>query len=299
MKKVAVLLSAYNGEEYIKEQIESIYAQDYKDFTLYVRDDGSSLEFTQMLENLQKEYGFVLYLGQNMGFLKSFYWLLDTVKGAQYYAFADQDDIWKPEKLSRAVAWLDSVKKNHKEVPLLYHSAYEVRDEHGKLLSTFHYPDEGYDFRRSLTENHYSGFSMVIDSVMRDYMLRADVSEIDYHDWFAGNIAHGIGIAHSDSYIGAVHRAHRKNVTKITLSRRIKWAIQSFKNESAIHKRALQCEKVFGDKLSEKNQKILALFTPKHYHFGKAMKKCLYPKRWRPALSSELVMRVLMFFGKI
>ena len=298
MKKVAILMSTYNGREYIKEQIESIYAQDYPKLQLYIRDDGSKPEFVQLLEELQKEYGFVLYKGDNLGFLKSFFWLLKQVGDAHYYAFADQDDIWNSSKISKALSWL-TAQEEETTVPLLYHCAYEVRNENDELMRYFYYDESGYDFRRSLTENHYSGFAMVVNQSMRSYMLRADVDQIDYHDWWAANIAQGIGKTYFDTYIGAVHRAHRENVTKITFARKIAWFVATLKEESAIHKRAKECSRVFYEELTDENQKVLKLFLSEKYHIVNACKKAFYPKRWRPVLSSEIAMRILMLLGKV
>ena len=174
-----------------------------------------------------------------------------------------------------------------------------MRKEQGELADTFYFDEKRYDFRRSITENHYSGFAMVVNQSMRGYMLQADVKRLDYHDWWAANIAKGIGQACFDSYVGAVHRAHEDNVTKITFARKIAWFLDSLREESAIHKRAEECEKVFGSKLSCDNQNILQLFTYKRYHLGKALRKCFYPKRWRPVFSSEIAMRILMLIGKI
>ena len=299
MKKVAILMSTYNGNSYIQQQIDSIYAQDYTNFCLYVRDDGSDPAFVKQLESYQKKYGFVLYKGENIGFLESFFWLLDKVADADYYAFSDQDDIWHTQKLSRAVAWLDEQEKKEKQIPLLYHCAYEVRDEHNTLVEQFYFPEETYDFRRSLTENHYSGFAMVVNQKMREYMMKAEVKQLDYHDWWAANIAKGIGISYFDTYVGAIHRAHQKNVTKITFSKKIEWLLASIKQESAIHKRAKECERVFYHELSLEEQRILKMFTRTHYYLPDALKKCCYPKRWRPILSSEIVMRILMLLGKV
>ena len=107
MSKVAVLLSTYNGYNYIKEQIESIYQQSYKNFQLYIRDDGSERAFVQQLREMQVQYGFVLYEGDNVGFVKSFMQLLEMVDDTELYAFADQDDIWLENKLLEAVCWFE------------------------------------------------------------------------------------------------------------------------------------------------------------------------------------------------
>lgn len=316
MSKVAILLSTYNGNEYVKEQIESIYRQTFSDFTLYVRDDGSSEEFVSLLREMQIQYGFELEEGHNLGFVKSFMTLLEQVKDAKYYAFADQDDIWLENKLKRAVEWFEceaeiyaagqdaQIQKKdegycREEIPILYHSAYDVIDSEGKVINHFYFPNDGYDFRRSITENHYSGFAMMINGRMRDMILSGNPEQIGYHDWWAAMIAQGLGAGYSDSCVMALHRAHGDNVTTFNLKTRIQWLKQSLTEEQELHKRAVEFDRCFGQQLTEEKKNILNLFCFQQYHFGKAIRKSLYPKRWRPVISSEVVMRLLMLLGRI
>ena len=302
MSKVAILLSSYNGEQYIKEQIESIYGQTCEDFHLFVRDDGSSDKSVEILRDLSRQYGFTLYEGENLGFVRSFMWLLRNVKDAEYYAFADPDDIWMANKLDIALGWFDKslesglVKANR---PALFHSAYDVIDDNGNIIDHFFFPDKGYDFRRSITENHYSGFSMMINKPLRNLMIRGEDEKIGYHDWWASMIVHAFGVAHSDTEVTALHRAHGDNVTTFNLFTRIKWLMKSLKEESDIHRRSGEFARCFGDKLKAKDKKYLNMFLGTDYNFLNAIKKCFYPARWRPILSSEIIVRWLMLIGRI
>ncbi|MDE5966698.1 MAG: glycosyltransferase [Lachnospiraceae bacterium] len=294
---VAILMSTYNGEKYIKEQIESIYAQTYKDFQLFVRDDGSEKKFVEQLEKLQQEYGFALEKGENVGFLPSFMWLLSSVDQADYFAFADQDDIWYPQKIQMAVEWME--RQKDKDTPLLFHSAYDIVDTQGKVIDTFCFDNRGYDFRKSITENHYSGFSMVINGVLRTAMLKADLSELDYHDWWAAMIAHALGTGYFDKQVMAKHRSHGDNVTTFNFATRLRWLVENMTKGSEIRKRAGEFKKCFYDKLDTEQKKIIDLFCSESYDLKKALKKCFYYKKWRSAWSSELTLRFLMLVGKI
>lgn len=296
-KVVAILMSTYNGEKYIREQIKSIYAQTYKDFQLFVRDDGSERGFVEQLVKLQQEYGFVLEKGKNIGFLPSFMQLLAGVGQADYFAFADQDDIWYPKKIQTAVEWMESQKDQDK--PLLFHSAYDIVDTHGKKIDIFCFDNRGYDFRKSITENHYSGFSMVINGALRAAMLKAEVSELDYHDWWAAMIAHALGAGYFDKQVMACHRSHGDNITTFNLGTRLRWLVDNMAGKSAIQKRAREFKKCFYDMLDEEQKKIIDLFCVENYDLKKSLKKCLYYKKWRSAWSSELVLRFLMLVGKI
>lgn len=302
MAKVAVLLSSYNGEQYIKEQIVSIYNQKYSDFKLYVRDDGSSEISRKLLRELKKEYGFELIEGDNLGFVGSFMWLLRNVKDADYYAFADQDDIWKEGKLGKAVNWFEKSELDgliRVDRPALFHSAYDVINDKGTIIDNFFFSEDKYDFRRSITENHYSGFSMVINKSLRNLIIRGDVEKIGYHDWWAAMIVHAFGKAYSDSEVMALHRAHGDNVTTFNMVTRIKWLCKNIKEESDIHKRACEFERCFGERLKDKDRKDIKRFCQVNYNFINSVWKCFYPRRWRSMISSEIIIRLLMLIGRI
>lgn len=298
MCKIAVLLSSYNGGAYIEEQIKSIYEQTYQDFELYIRDDGSEKIFQEQLLALQKEYGFHLELGENLGFVRSFMDLLRQVRDADLYAFADQDDIWLEDKLQVAVKWF-AMQKDTNQKPLLFHSAYNVIGNDKEEISKFYFPNTDYDFRRSITENHYSGFSMVVNQKMREMMLKGEPKSIGYHDWWAAMIAHAFGIGCSDAQVMALHRSHGDNVTTFNLGTRIEWLKKTLVEESELRRRAMEFDRCFHEELSDEKRKVLQMFCKEKYSLKNAIKKAFYPKRWRPILSSELVMRFLMLVGKI
>jgi len=298
MCKIAVLLSSYNGEEYIEEQIESIYKQTYTDFELYIRDDGSDESFQYQLRALQERYGFYLELGENIGFVNSFMELLSKVKNADLYAFADQDDIWLENKLQVAVDWFEE-QNYQSDRPLLFHSAYDVIGIGRDVIERFYFPNDDYDFRRSITENHYSGFSMIVNTQMKAMMLRGEPEKIGYHDWWAAMIAQAFGVGYSDKRVMALHRSHGDNVTTFNFSTRCVWLKKTLSEESELRRRAKEFQRCFFDELSEENQKILKLFCWNKYSFSVAIKKMFYPKRWRPVWSSEIIIRILMLVGKI
>ena len=109
MKRVQVLLSAYNGEKYIAQQIDSILRQKEVCVFLLVRDDGSVDATAKILAAYAAAHSNIqIYMGENIGTQKSYFDLLLHADDAMdYYAFSDQDDIWHPYKLQRAVQMLD------------------------------------------------------------------------------------------------------------------------------------------------------------------------------------------------
>lgn len=294
--KTAVLMSTYNGDEYVEQQIDSIYKQSYQDFDLYIRDDGSNEDFVKYLESLQKKYDFHFIKGENIGFLKSFMELLKEVNGYDFYSFADQDDVWYPEKLQKSIEWLS---QNKQDIPLLYHCAYHTGEDVNNKSNSYYHPDSEYCFKKCMTTNYYSGFAMVVNNELRMLMLKGDVEKITYHDWWAGMIAVGIGKYHFDNIPLAFHIDHKTNVTAFTNKKRVKWFFQTLRAESEIHKRALEYKKCFYNALTNENQKILNLFATEHYSLVKSLKKAFSSNKWRDTTSSDVVMRILMILGKI
>lgn len=108
-RKVAILLSAYNGEKYIEAQLDSLLKQKGCEVEIFIRDDGSTdrtLEIVQKYENeLQNVH---VNSGKNIGYRDSFFELLFTAKDFDYYAFCDQDDVWMEDKLSAALEFLEN-----------------------------------------------------------------------------------------------------------------------------------------------------------------------------------------------
>jgi rhamnosyltransferase len=132
MKSVCVLLSTYNGEKYLKELLDSVLNQNCEDkikVSIFVRDDGSSDNTTNILKEYEQNGKIILFGhgGCNLGFAKSFSSLLANAPLSDYYAFCDQDDIWLPDKLISAVERLE--KEDNNEIPLLYSTNLIVVDK--------------------------------------------------------------------------------------------------------------------------------------------------------------------------
>lgn len=114
--KILVLLSSYNGERYIEEQIDSILNQEGVSVTLLIRDDNSSDSTPLILEKYANEGKIEWFSGENLGWRRSFMKLVEVASSSyDYYAFSDQDDVWLPNKLRVAV---DSIRVKKDEASL-------------------------------------------------------------------------------------------------------------------------------------------------------------------------------------
>lgn len=139
MVNILVLMSTYNGEKYIKDQIMTILFQKKVSTHLLIRDDGSIDNTIKIVKDLKNVYPdrISIYGGNNLGFTYSFYDLINKAEGYDYYAFADQDDVWAENKLYDAITCMntkyilyasnmDIVDENLTKIDVLYKSiAYE------------------------------------------------------------------------------------------------------------------------------------------------------------------------------
>ena len=109
MKSVAIMMSTYNGEKYLREQLDSILAQVGVEVTLYIRDDGSNDSTKSILNEYSEKHSNVhLIFGANVGVGNSFMELLYSAPDTfDYYAFSDQDDFWESEKIVEAIKILE------------------------------------------------------------------------------------------------------------------------------------------------------------------------------------------------
>lgn len=196
MKKVCVLLSAYNGEKFLREQLNSLAAQKGVEMRLYVRDDGSKDGTAEILREYRERGVIDCILPNdegNLGFADSFYRLVEGADpDCDYYAFCDQDDIWDEDKLLIAASRLDGLSP---EEPSLYFGSYRVIDANGKLLRKCglkikYFPE--YAFEELFSMNHTYGCTCVFNAAARKKYLEYEMGEIRFHDWTINVICAGI-----------------------------------------------------------------------------------------------------------
>ena len=102
-------MSTFNGERYLKEQLDSIFRQTHRNLELLVRDDGSTDNTMSILDEYANIHpNMKYYKGENLKPARSFLDLLHRAPDSNYYAFADQDDVWLPEKIAAAIGLLQN-----------------------------------------------------------------------------------------------------------------------------------------------------------------------------------------------
>lgn len=110
-ERIDILLATYNGEKYLKEQLDSILNQTYKNIKLIISDDGSKDSTKEILKEYEEKDKRieVHYQEKNLGYIKNFEFLLKQVE-SDIYMLSDQDDIWLPEKVEKTYEVLKNQK---------------------------------------------------------------------------------------------------------------------------------------------------------------------------------------------
>lgn len=210
--KLTVLLSTYNGEKYLREQLDSLIEQNLKPDRILIRDDGSKDATISIINEYMKKYDFIsFYDGKNLGPGKSFWDLMKNCDDSDYYAFCDQDDYWKKEKLEKAVELLE---KEDKDIPLLYCSKYTLTDENlnpinSEVSSLYNFSD----FEHSLIYHTAPGCTFVINDKARKMALKYDVNKEYFmiHDAIIHKVVAAFGKVVLDNNAYILYRQHGNN----------------------------------------------------------------------------------------
>ena len=231
---ILILLSSYNGEKYIQEQIVSLENQQNVSVTILIRDDGSKDSTVQVVKSLQQEYkNIVLIEGENIGCAKSFSELLvyasKTFSAYDYYAFCDQDDFWLSEKLKTAVSVLNSMSK---EKQLLYCSNLYVVDKN--LQNRKKKYKNGFVKIipiASLAESYGTGCTMVFNKAVVDFYVSHIPENLHLHDLWIYHQCVFLGHVFYDDESYILYRQHGNNVVgaRTSLKQNFQSKIRSLK----------------------------------------------------------------------
>ena len=181
-------MSTYNGDRYIREQLQSIYAQKGVYATLLVRDDGSCDATCALLDNEQSGGRLQWYAGDNLGPAYSFWNLVTAAPETSYYAFADQDDVWDDDKLASAVSMLEKAG----DAPALYFCQTRLVDKSLNEIKSVRIAPL-LTFGEALSYQFVTGCTMVINNAMRKVLQQYTPSFIRMHDVWIYDVAQAVG----------------------------------------------------------------------------------------------------------
>ncbi len=212
--KVAILMCTMEGQQFLAHQLNSIATQSHPRWSIWASDDGSADHTHAILEYYQAHWGadrISIHEGPAEGSTANFLSLTCRADiDADYFAYADQDDIWEADKLERAVAWLQSVPP---DVPALYGSRTLLVDARNQHIGYSPLFEREPSFRNALVQSIAGGNTMVFNRAARDLLRLAgeDVGAVT-HDWWAYMLVSSCGgRVHYDPYPTVRYRQHDAN----------------------------------------------------------------------------------------
>ena len=192
---VGIILCTFNGARYLNEQLSSIADQKYKNWRLFVSDDGSIDQTMGLLYAFRDHYPedkVVIFDGPKQGPTKNFLFLINLVyEKCEYFAFCDQDDIWHADKLSRATDILGTVTDN---APFLYCSSTRYISKSGNYLQESYVFRNPPRFKNALVQSIAGGNTMVFNKAAASLLAKTPLTiNIVAHDWWFYILIMGCG----------------------------------------------------------------------------------------------------------
>jgi glycosyltransferase involved in cell wall biosynthesis len=274
---VEVLLATYNGERFLREQVDSILKQDYGDLQVLARDDGSSDGTVEILSQYAQKFPDrfrVLPAGPATGRAGENFLLLMKASTAGYICFADQDDVWLPDKVRRTKQAMDQLESRWgPDIPLLVFTDLRVVDDQLRVLHHSFWahqriePEYVYRLAALLRQNVVTGCTAMLNRILVDLSLRMP-KDTPMHDQWIGLLASAMGRVGILKAQTVLYRQHDRNVIGADQrSKSLSAVVRKIREPNARYAQwktdlglAKALLKVHGDELSSRNREMLNAF---------------------------------------
>ncbi len=297
--KVQILMSTYNGEKYIRKQLDSIVNQSYP-VSLLIRDDGSTDKTLQIIKQYTDKYDFITCVeGENIGVIHSFFELFRMAdKGADYYALADQDDIWFENKIERAVGIVSNMSTDK---PVLYCSRQTLVDADDNVMEVNMLEVKVKPgFGNAIVENIATGCTCMFNKSMQEKVSTYEPDYTVMHDWWLYMLATSMGEIYFDTEPTMYYRQHGNN----TMGSRTNY-VDEFKerfkrfssNKGKLYRQMKAFEKAYA--LSVEDKEIIQMVLGYRKSIIMRM-KCIFSKKiYRQRFVDNLIFKVLFLMNHI
>lgn len=252
LPRVEVVLSTYAArQDWLEQQVASVWAQTGVEVSLLVRDDGSPDDTASRVRALLEDRPARLLLGQNLGPGPSFLAALKAVDAtAQYVAWCDQDDVWRSDKLRRAVDALAPLPS-----PALYSARVELVDEELQHLGLHQIHGRGHSFANALVQCAATGCTIVLDRAAAHLLNATAPAGPVLHDAWAYLVLTGCGTTVYDPEPVVRYRQHGSNVVGVASTWRGRWSGRALRQLRSGHDRVhteqdRELERLYGNRLN-------------------------------------------------
>ena len=300
LKKTQILLSTYNGEEHLREQLDSLLSLDgAESITLLIRDDGSTDKTRVILAEYEKNERIRVLYGENVGLNASMQILFNEADSTcSYYAYADQDDVWLKSKLSRAVHILD---EGDNTLPTLYAARSYLTDASGNIIGQTRLLKHTPCFSNAMVQNVCIGHTQVYNRAMLDLLRTHYHKDVFVIDHWAYLLACALGRVVFDNALVALYRQHGKNTIgyahnlRTALRNRLRRALAGVPRRHAKQLRAI--DRVCGARLCVRDRRELSLFLSSRRSIFTRLCYLLRARAHMQSFFENLGFRVLYLFG--
>ncbi len=271
---IDILMATYNGEDYIKEQINSILDQSFQEFRLIICDDQSDDKTFEILKEYKKNYPKKIYLYKNIvrqGSAKKNFISMFKYIESDYIMFADQDDVWLKDKIKNSYELIIAkecilIKKS----PIIIHTNLKIVNQDKLVISESFYQHQNIsasknNFKNILIQNIFVGCTIMINKEMANLVKGVcDDSRIIMHDWIIGILGVGCGHAYYIDTPQILYRQHNNNSVGASNPYKLKKLFNLKKQYNNIRNTFFQAEYVkekFGDIFNKQDKKILNIYS--------------------------------------
>lgn len=275
MGMVSIVMTTYNGEKYIAEQIDSILASSFQDIGIFIYDDGSkdgTVSILKQYESLHPDKVHVYQNKENLGVTKNFLQAVGRTT-SDYIMFCDQDDYWKSDKVVVTLKRMRHMEAQvGKDVPIVVFTDAEVVDaELNRIDQSFfrsgHLNPRKTDLPHLLMENKLIGCTVMLNATLRKIIAGHDLPKnAKFHDWWIALVAASIGKIGYVNQSTLLYRQHGNNVVgNSSFLAYIKNRMMSLQKQRASLKvLQLQAEEflsVYGNRLTDESRSDIQRFA--------------------------------------
>lgn len=305
MNAITILMSTYNGEKYLREQLDSIFAQKGVEIHVCVRDDGSTDKTTVILKEYIRNHPGKIELieGRNIGWRKSFFELLQYASihyaECDYFAFSDQDDIWLPDKLISATDALRTLPIG----PALYHSNlyyYKNGVNYGKTIKKEIVPS----IKKCLVRNYATGCTIVFNKELL-HLCAGKIPAITVaHDYWMYQVAMLCGKVYYDDNAYILYRQHENNQIGCKSSKKDIWkrrlaSVSAIFNDHRLETQSKELFRLFEENLSEEGRKAVTGMSNYRSSFSNRLKLLFDNGYTLDNRSNDFWMKLKILFGML
>ncbi|MCX0500956.1 glycosyltransferase family 2 protein [Erwinia billingiae] len=306
---VSILFCSYNGEKYLREQLDSIIGQTHTNWTLYISDDGSTDNTLSIIDEYKKKLPdnkLILLKGPSKGFAANFLSLMKNphIKSS-YYAFSDQDDIWLESKLERAIRMVRIAKKSNSTPFILYGGRTRLINENREIIGHSSIFKRDFKLENALLQSYSGGNTMLFNDAlkMKVESLPEEIRIVS-HDWYLYLICSAFaGVNVYDPEPQILYRQHSSNIvgSNLGLLSKIERFKRLFQGEFAewnrINKKSLDF--FFNELAPAQQETITRFYSCGSSHLLTRVSGLKSAKVYRQSGIETFFFRFINLFGKL